>query len=776
MMPRSLVRALSATTFRNQVPIGFTGRSRVSMPFIRYNDLEAQLQAMGSVGILFAIVDKLATAVASVEWHLYRKAKSGKPEDRIEVTDHPALTVLRKPNAFTTQQEMVEAGQQHHELTGETWLVVGRSPIAKTLPLELWNVRPDRMKPVPDNKNFLVGYIYTSPDGEEVPLQLQDVIFIRRPNPMDPFRGISSIGSVLAHIDGERYSAEWNRNFFINGAHPGGIIQVDKRLSDPEFDEMVLRWREQHQGIANAHRVAVLENGAKYIDARLTQKDMDFTGLSNLSGEKIRESFGFPKPMLGSVDDVNRANAEAGEYVFARWLVDTRVARWKQALNNDFLPLFGEIGTDLEFDYDSPVPADRAADNQERDSKVTAAVAMIGLGFDPEEVCEWLDLPVMTYTKPKPPPAPSPPPGAGGTDDPGGSPPGTGEPGAPGEPAGPAGPAEENALRLVRLLADAPEVVGLVRAAFARESHDGHGGHRHGHDDRDDGEPWRAAAADRPDGPPAPDPPTPPDGVRPELAAEALPDLGPVQTSWLAAVDDLLAAYTEISDKQKESILNAVANRVSNGDVLGLTSIGTPNVTDASALIEGAMMDLGMSAGEQVVTESKRQGVEDMHPMGADRMRTAATAQTLATMLARDLVASAVVETLRVWRQGAHPDEVRAQVKGHLDTLTDARPRMLLSGALTQAQHDGRCRTIGGGPEAALYADEVLDTNTCPPCRSINRKWIGNSGDAMTLETYPRQGYAGCRGRQRCRGQVVAVWRSGRDWKRWVELPDQRTD
>ena len=165
-MAKSMARRIAKTITRNQAPVSFSGRSRFAMPFIRYNDLEAQMQAMGSVGILFAIVDKLATATAGAQWHLYRKAKSGKPEDRVEVVSHPALTPLRKPNAFTTQQEMFEAGQQHHELTGETWLVIGRNPRFPSIPLELWNVRPDRMRPVPDANDFISGYIYTSPDGE----------------------------------------------------------------------------------------------------------------------------------------------------------------------------------------------------------------------------------------------------------------------------------------------------------------------------------------------------------------------------------------------------------------------------------------------------------------------------------------------------------------------------------------------------------------------------------------------------------------------------------
>jgi len=66
------------------------------------------MRAMGTVGTLFAIVNRTSNATAQVEWKLYRKASSGKPEDRQEVTVHPALDLWNKPNRFFTRQELVE--------------------------------------------------------------------------------------------------------------------------------------------------------------------------------------------------------------------------------------------------------------------------------------------------------------------------------------------------------------------------------------------------------------------------------------------------------------------------------------------------------------------------------------------------------------------------------------------------------------------------------------------------------------------------------------------
>lgn len=397
-MVRTMIGALlnrAATT-----PVPFASRSQsYALGFGGRRDATAQLEAMGSVGTLFAIVDRCANATAQVNWRLYRKSASGKDGDRVEVTSHAALDLWRKPNKYYTQQEFIESFQQHHELTGEAWWVIGRDT-RSSIPLELWPVRPDRMAPVPDPETFLAGYVYTGPGGERVPLGLDDVVQLRRPNPVDPYRGMGPVQSVLADLDASRYSAEWNRNFFINSATPGGIVEVDRVLGDTEFNQLRERWAEQHKGVANAHRVAILEAGMKWSERSFSQRDMQFVELRAVSREVIREAYAFPKPMLGTVDDANRANMEAAEVMFARWVLVPRLERIKQALNNDLLPLYGGTTRGFEFDYDNPVPEDRQLASQELTAKAAAAQALVSAGFYAPEVREALDLPEMSFGQP----------------------------------------------------------------------------------------------------------------------------------------------------------------------------------------------------------------------------------------------------------------------------------------------------------------------------------------------------------------------------------------
>lgn len=402
-MGKTLLGSLghAAGTFLNRtaIPYAAAGSRGLGLLTTRPAGQEAQMRAQGSSGVLYAIVDRIITSYSQVQWHLYRKAPSGKEEDRVEVTAHAALDLWNAPNPFMTGPAFRETAQQHEELTGEQWWFIAKAE-GSTLPLELWPTRPDRMEPVPDPDTFLSGYTYRGPSGERLPLGLDDVIFLRRPNPLDVYRGLGPVQTVLTNLDAARYSTEWNRQFFVNSAEPGGIVEVDKRLSDAEFDELRERWAEQHRGVSNAHRVAILENGLKWVDRSFSMKDMQFVELSQVSDEKVRMAFGFPKPMLGSVDDVNRANAEAAEVVFARWLIVPRLERIKAALNTRLLPMYGATTRGLEFDYDSPVPADIEADAAQLTSRAAAAQTLVNAGVYGPDALNAVGLPAMEFGQP----------------------------------------------------------------------------------------------------------------------------------------------------------------------------------------------------------------------------------------------------------------------------------------------------------------------------------------------------------------------------------------
>ncbi len=422
-------RALTRSV-RNDSPVPYVAqrdtRTGTGMGYMlgATGDPAAALEAPGSNGTLFAIIEQLSTGVAALQWHMHKITgrlsdicelcgAEDSPPGVLLIEKHPALVVWDKPNDFFTPMLFAETFQQHLDLVGEAWWVVvylgGR-------PIELWPIRPDRMFPVRDPKKYISGYVYRSPDGQLVPLRLDEVVFLRKPAPWDPYRGAGAVQTLLTILHGASAAADWNARFFANSAIPGGIVEMPVHLSDPEWEEFQMRWAESHRGVRNAHTVATLEHGAKWIDTKYTQRDMEFPELRRASREEVREAFAIHGQILGISENVNRANAEAGEYGFAKRQIVPRGDRIQDALNGPFLKLFGKtnMAKGYAFAYKSPVPEDREGNNAERTSKATSFSTLVTAGVDPVDAAAQSGLPKMKMA-PKPEPAMA---GAGAPADP----------------------------------------------------------------------------------------------------------------------------------------------------------------------------------------------------------------------------------------------------------------------------------------------------------------------------------------------------------------------
>lgn len=392
------------------------GGGQITMPGMSAgaNPDLALIRAYKQNGTVRANSGLIAESVAEQDWVMFRKPGAGQryttsdrgSDERKQVMTHAALDVLDSPAMVTVNGVrrtvidrfmLFEVSDIWMTQTGKAHWVVDFAEGASKIPLGLWPARPDRMTPVPDRKRFLAGWIYTSPDGrEQVPLLPHEVIYNRFADPEDIYGGCGPVQSVLTDIEAADYASQWNRNFFVNSAEPGGVLQLDHELQEGEFDELVDRWRETHRGVARAHRIAVLEAGVTWVpNAHGSVRDMDFAKLRETMRDIIREALGMAKTMTGVADDVNRANAQTGEEVFAQWKVEPRLKRWRNVLNTQFLPLFGPTAEGVELDFVYPMPVNREADALELQAKSKAVLDLVTAGYDQHDVLSAVGFPDM---------------------------------------------------------------------------------------------------------------------------------------------------------------------------------------------------------------------------------------------------------------------------------------------------------------------------------------------------------------------------------------------
>ena len=317
-----------------------------------------------AVGWVYAAVSVIADEVATIDIRLFKK-KDGKIE---EVFDHAILDFLNKVNSFTTKFDHFWLTQEYLELTGEApWLIVMG---LDEKPEAMFLLRPDRLAiKFNEDKNsqkVIDKYIYTVGPNKTEEFEPEEIIFLKYPNPTIPFRGRGTLEAAAKVFNLDKFSEDWNVNFFFNAARPDAILTTDKTLTDVQIKRLKDQWKKNFKGIENRAKLAVLEAGLDYKPLQMTQKDMDFIEQQRFSRDKIFSIFRVPKTVVAITDQVNLANAETGALSFARWTIRPKMQRIIEQLNEFLVPLFNEDG--LFLDFVDPVPENTTAKTDKYDS------------------------------------------------------------------------------------------------------------------------------------------------------------------------------------------------------------------------------------------------------------------------------------------------------------------------------------------------------------------------------------------------------------------------
>jgi len=259
--------------------------------------------AYGQVVWVYACVSTIATAVAGTPLKTYRQtAKSVE-----EISDSRLARLLSDVNPHISSYDLWEATASFLELSGNCYWEIERDDAG--MPTAIYPMRPDRVKVVPDKSDFVKGYIYEV-NGRSVSLDADEVIHFKYFNPANEYYGLGPIAAIRNSIIVDQYSVAYNKAFFKNGAHPGGVLETESSLSDETFNRLRKQWEEGHKGTSRAHRIAVLEDGLKYKPIGLSPRDMEFLNQRKFCREEICAVFKVPPALVGIYEYANYANAD----------------------------------------------------------------------------------------------------------------------------------------------------------------------------------------------------------------------------------------------------------------------------------------------------------------------------------------------------------------------------------------------------------------------------------------------------------------------------------
>ena len=266
----------------------------------------------------YANISAISEAVADIDFELYKV----KGEDVDEVKEHQILELLHRPNQSMTKREFIYLLQTYRLLTGESPIRIRKvgNTIKELVPLNPLKLNPMIGKTA-DGFEMVTGYEYVFDINgamKKEQLKPEEVIFIKNINPKSQWRGLGVVEAAQGSIDTMHYSELFNQTFFKNSAVPYIVLTAEGKISESTKERLKNAWDSSYKGPSNAFKTAVLEGGLTVQKLQQTSKDMDFIEQQKFLRDKLMAMFKTTKIALGITEDVNRANAEASEYVFAK--------------------------------------------------------------------------------------------------------------------------------------------------------------------------------------------------------------------------------------------------------------------------------------------------------------------------------------------------------------------------------------------------------------------------------------------------------------------------
>jgi HK97 family phage portal protein len=168
--------------------------------------------------------------------------------------------------------------------------------------VSLWPLPPDCIEiKRKENATRDLLYLYTPPGADRpVPYEEQDILHVRWFS-LDGITGLSAIGQARQAIARAQDAEEYGARFFSNGAKLSLAVQYPQKLSDKAVANIREAFESQYGGVENAHRIAILEQGATVQTMSINPKDAQFLEQEQYSDERIAMLFGVPPHMIGLV-------------------------------------------------------------------------------------------------------------------------------------------------------------------------------------------------------------------------------------------------------------------------------------------------------------------------------------------------------------------------------------------------------------------------------------------------------------------------------------------
>jgi len=242
--------------------------------------------------------------VASLPLILLKRLPNG---GKVRFDTHGLYRLLHdQPNPETTAFIFRQALMIDALSTGNGYAEIVRDGAGR--PVALWNMCASRVTVFRQNGQLWYRVANTTGGGDAI-ISADDVLHIKGPSAS----GVLGIGMVQAarealglSIAAEQYGA----TVFSNGAQMGGLITPGAGMTEPARKNLRESLQARHQGVQNAHKLFLLEQGMTFTPTTANARDAQLNELRLYQVREIARFFRIPVSLLGDLERSTFVNAE----------------------------------------------------------------------------------------------------------------------------------------------------------------------------------------------------------------------------------------------------------------------------------------------------------------------------------------------------------------------------------------------------------------------------------------------------------------------------------
>ncbi|WP_410498140.1 phage portal protein [Chitinibacter sp. S2-10] len=239
------------------------------------------------VSACYSCVRNISEDLAKLNLHVYRRKVRGKER----AVDHSLYAVLvTKPNGWQTPFEFVQLLTAFMLLRGNGYALIVRGFGGRVV--ELLPLHPDRIE-VRQGLDLSLSYTYTASNGVRKVYQQSEILHLRGFT-LNGWLGVTPIEYARDSFGLAQAAEEHGARMFGGRVTGPGVLKTPNKLSDAAYENLRNSWVDTADGLENAAKPLILEEGLSWESLGLKLSDLQFLETRRFQVEEIARLFRMP--------------------------------------------------------------------------------------------------------------------------------------------------------------------------------------------------------------------------------------------------------------------------------------------------------------------------------------------------------------------------------------------------------------------------------------------------------------------------------------------------